>query len=252
MLYRRYERAGVGCHHNCPTCGRKCDQGDEGGHVHKCGNGHQIRGMKGVMVEGIGKNYACHETCCDIPADRLMKVDGRAGYTTWATYMTELKSKNWEMILDTSTEEKRQLLGEFRAKMRDAWEWIGKKQCEALRDNHGIPDIVYQDPNASAGAIHYVLSLDESGSMKTQLNGEEKFVTAKKAMHTLVERTFTENSNNSASKVTFTLFGTKARTECTEAGAELAKDKITNAKAEFTRTDFGNALLRRQTKEATI
>ncbi|CAK84035.1 unnamed protein product, partial (macronuclear) [Paramecium tetraurelia] len=50
-----------GCEYTCPCCNRKCDQDNDDNHKHQCQNGHQIRGINGILTKTSPSLYTCEE-----------------------------------------------------------------------------------------------------------------------------------------------------------------------------------------------
>ncbi|CAD8095902.1 unnamed protein product [Paramecium primaurelia] len=150
----------IGCRHTCPMCKRKCDQSYSNDHKHKCSNGHQLRGMNGVLIENTPSLFTCDEMDDECLIETLeTKVrkkwkDIRKIYDDW--------------IFKGLDETDQQTIKE---KMMKVWnQGTGQMICQQLKTllkkdikfvlKNNFQDVIRQPK------IHYIFMLDDSGSMR--------------------------------------------------------------------------------------
>ena len=172
-IYNEFKNASIGCPKTCPTCGRKCDQDVNAiNHRHACELGHQIRGMSGVRLEN---DFASTEACEEIKNDRKIFLETENIWCTW--YDAKQKHADWDYL---SLQENDQRLARI-LKTRQCWDDYGRAICEH-HQNNGIPIkfTPFSKANSNGGTCHYIIVLDESGSMagvkfRDALNGAVDF-----------------------------------------------------------------------------
>ncbi|CAD8160471.1 unnamed protein product [Paramecium pentaurelia] len=150
----------IGCLHTCPMCKRKCDQENSTTHQHKCSNGHQLRGMNGVLIEDTPSLFTCDE------------MDDECIIVTQETKVT----KKWKDIRKEYQEWRFQEISasdqqNVKEKMMKVWnQGTGQMVCEQLKKVLKRKDIKFVLKNEFTEVIrqpkiHYVFMLDDSGSM---------------------------------------------------------------------------------------
>ncbi|CAD8169470.1 unnamed protein product [Paramecium octaurelia] len=147
-----------GCEYICPCCKRKCDQDNDNKHTHQCQNGHQIRGINGILIEKSPSLYTCEE----ILDECILR-----------TLETNLK-KTWKEVKMThSTWNFKNQDDATRSKNKEKWKnvWnlgLGKLVCSYLEKQlkHQIIFKQKSEFENQASNIHYILILDDSGSMQ--------------------------------------------------------------------------------------
>ncbi|CAD8170652.1 unnamed protein product [Paramecium pentaurelia] len=190
----------IGCLEFCPICKRKCDQEiDDNNHKHQCKNGHQLRGMSGVLI-------GCHPslyTCEEIQDDFQIKELETQNIKKWK----EIKQIYNTWLFSCLTKDE---LKQLKEKFMKIWNNnIGQMICKKLSEEFG-KDIFYvpkQEVELGANSgnqktAHYILIIDDSGSM-----GGRPFESAKQG---LVAFLF-EIQKNPSSRVTIIIFNSSAR-----------------------------------------
>ncbi|CAD8070845.1 unnamed protein product [Paramecium primaurelia] len=190
----------IGCLEFCPICKRKCDQEiDDNNHQHQCRNGHQLRGMSGVLI-------GCHPslyTCEEIQDDFFISELETQNIKKWK----EIKQIYNTWLFSCLTKDELNLQKE---KFMKIWNNnIGQMICKKLTEEIG-KDIFYvpkQEVELGANSgnqktAHYILMLDDSGSMYGR-----PFESAKQG---LVAFLF-EIQKNPNSRVTIIIFNSSAR-----------------------------------------
>ncbi|CAD8090887.1 unnamed protein product [Paramecium sonneborni] len=204
----------TGCLHSCPMCKRKCDQSNSSGHKHKCSNGHQLRGMNGILIENTPSLFTCDE------------MNDESLITTLETQVT----KQWKEIRRTyddwifigigETE-----LEENKIKMMKVWnEGTGQMVCQQLRQILNNPLICFVPKNnyqevVRHPKIHYVFIIDDSGSMLGK-----RWIKAKKSCLYCMK----EISKNSNARVSVIIFNYQARiiVDCEIVDIDQCEQKI--------------------------
>lgn len=207
--HANFKNSAIGCPEACPTCGRKCD-GDVSGvtHVHSCSLGHQIRGMSGIRLEN---NFASTETCEEIRDDRRIIIENDDLSTTESTWR-EIKAKypEWEYLPLGDDKDARM---ERVVKMRKTWDTYGEALCEHHRAS-GKPVQFKQytkHEERGSGAVHYILVIDESGSMKGA-----RFNKATQGAKDFISKLFATNPR-AQSRVSIVFFNSRPRNVTREA-----------------------------------
>ncbi|CAD8108663.1 unnamed protein product [Paramecium sonneborni] len=190
----------IGCLEVCPMCKRKCDSDiEDNNHIHQCKNGHQLRGMAGVLIGFHPSLYTCEEIQDDYQIQELENNSTK----TWS----QIKQIYHTWQFKCLQKEQQQLLKE---KYMKIWNNdIGKMICIQLSKKLG--NEVYYTPKQEVelskhqnyvGASHFILILDDSGSMQG-----EKFNSAKTGLISFLY----EISHNAQSRVTIIIFNSSAR-----------------------------------------
>ena len=190
-LYNDFKNSSIGCPETCPTCGRKCDQDiNSMNHRHSCELGHQIRGMSGVRLES---GTASTETCEEIRNDRKVYLETENIWCTW--YDLKQKNRDWDYVCLTDDDKRLDRI----VKIRHCWDTYGKALCNH-HATRGIPIkfVPYSKANSAGGTCHYVVVLDESGSM-----AGVKFQDAKNGAVTFGNDLFSKDSQSRLSVVFF-------------------------------------------------
>ncbi|CAD7924766.1 unnamed protein product [Amoebophrya sp. A120] len=211
-LRASFKNRSIGCPNACPTCGRKCDQ-DVNDVAHKCGCslGHQIRGMSGIRLEN---DFASTETCDEISDDRrILQEDSDMSWKESTWYEIKQQFPNWEYF---SLDEK-DARYERIVKFRKAWDIYGCALCKHYNSTgNPIKFREYQKYKEGAGgATHFIIILDESGSMCG-----ERFENAKSGARTFIQKLFEKGAG--PSRVSLVFFVDDYRVLCQEGGSEAA------------------------------
>jgi hypothetical protein len=245
-IYEKMRNTSIGCHHTCPTCGRKCDADkDVVNHVHECTLGHQVRAFSGARMED-GKANTC--TCDEMDDNQPMEVvdnwaaNAKKKETNWAKHKDVLRKKpkdqeggaeggmNWEFLHANGRDA---ALSQHEDNMHNAWNRIGPCVCEDYNAK-GNPIEFCTYTGSRAMALHIILVLDESGSMSGT-----KFENQRKSAKGFIESLF--RTAHSSTRVSVALFASVARTLGLHKLVD-AKDMVQNMGQESGGTDFGEAL----------
>ncbi|CAD8074924.1 unnamed protein product [Paramecium primaurelia] len=194
----------IGCQESCPICKRKCDLELDSNHRHQCRNGHQLRGMNGLLVGCNPSLFTCEEI------QDYCKVQ----------FMETKSIKYWGDIKDIYNDwlfscidvtEKRVFL---KKKFTNIWNLnVGQVICKSLTQEIGkeiqfITQEVFdkEQTQRAPKPIHYVIMLDDSGSM-----GGKKFDSAKAGVIAFLSEI--HKMKNKDSRVTIIMFNSNARVE---------------------------------------
>ena len=151
-----------GCETNCPCCGRSFDaehykvktEIGSATNKHKCNRGHQFRGMNGFKYENSNlPSFKICETMKDTDLIRSSNKDIK-----WSDYKA-LNSK-WNFDNDSN-----QNAIDWTNKCPYIWSMIGKDLCVNF-DMKFTRIAIDENSSESCGPLHYILVLDESGSMR--------------------------------------------------------------------------------------
>ncbi|CAK62872.1 unnamed protein product (macronuclear) [Paramecium tetraurelia] len=150
-----------GCEYTCPCCNRKCDEDNDDviNHIHKCQNGHQIRGINGIL---ISHNSPSLYTCEEILDECILRTLETNVQKTWKEVKKAHSNWNFKNINEAKNNENR-------VKWKNVWNiGLGKLICQHLKKslNHEIIFSQKSDFQISISNIHYILILDDSGSMQ--------------------------------------------------------------------------------------
>ena len=155
-----------GCEESCPCCGRLCDAEHYKIHTeigsptnkHKCNRGHQFRGMNGFKYEHSNKPSF---KICESMKENEMIRDLRSGNTVkWSEY--KLKYPKWNFDSDST-----QSVYDWTNKCTYIWSFIGERICSKYGMTYtplAIDELPSSDANLNP--IHFILILDDSGSME--------------------------------------------------------------------------------------
>ncbi|CAK82859.1 unnamed protein product (macronuclear) [Paramecium tetraurelia] len=150
----------IGCRHTCPMCKRKCDQSYSNDHKHKCSNGHQLRGMNGVLIDDTPSLFTCDE----IDDECLIITLGTEETKKWK----DIRKIYDDWIFKGLDEIEQQTIKE---KMMKVWnQGTGKMVCEQLKIKLKRQDIKFLQKRQfkeviNSPKIHYIFMIDDSGSM---------------------------------------------------------------------------------------
>ena len=149
-----------GCETKCPCCGRLCDaehykvktEIGSSTNRHKCNRGHQFRGMNGCKFEH--SNKPSFKMCEAIADNEYFRHSNKN--ITWAEFK-QLYHK-WDFESDST-----QALNDWTSRCTYIWSIIGKELC----DEHQMTyqKIAKDESGPKAVPIHFILVLDDSGSM---------------------------------------------------------------------------------------
>jgi len=158
------ERKAVGCKERCPCCGRVCDMDHSaitdqavgfGANKHKCYLGHQFRAMIGYYFEKT--KFASIKFCEDIrPNDEIIHKSQRY---CWEDFKN--RHPTWEFSSPVSASWERN-----RSSSLVMWKKVGKLICDEVQMKYTEKDESTVEPKH-----HYILVLDDSGSMQDDWNG---------------------------------------------------------------------------------
>ncbi|CAD8102332.1 unnamed protein product [Paramecium sonneborni] len=191
----------IGCLEYCPICKRKCDEPvEDNKHQHQCKNGHQLRGMSGVLIGCQPSLYTCEEIQDDF---QIIELETQ-------------QTKKWKQIKQIYNDWQfsclsKESLQNFKQKFMNIWnDKIGKMICKKLTEQIG-KDIFYipkqevqlgQNQGLQKSA-HYIIMLDDSGSMAV----ENRFENARKGLLAFLY----EIKKNPNARVTIMIFNHQAR-----------------------------------------
>ncbi|CAD8058260.1 unnamed protein product [Paramecium sonneborni] len=183
-----FRKIQIGCAEQCPFCGRKCDQNVLKKHRHKCSTGHQIRSMKGILIDNKLSLLTCEEWQDDynifVQQDKQLKK--------WKDL--KLKYKNWNFCNYKDNQD----LSIHQLNYQNYWNnRVGKIICNFLNCRF-FPKMI----NEFNFFHHYIFVIDESGSMAGQ-----KW----KIMLEVYEQCFTELQKIPNNRITVIQFSDDAR-----------------------------------------
>jgi hypothetical protein len=150
-----------GCETNCPCCGRLCDaehykvQTEIGSttNMHKCNRGHQFRGMNGYKIEHL--NVPSFKICDTMNDSCLIRSSGKS--YKWSEYKKLYPKWNFEAdSLENASD--------WTNKCTYIWSIIGQDLCREFGMKY-TPIAVDDNLLKSYDPIHFILVLDDSGSM---------------------------------------------------------------------------------------
>ena len=199
QAHDKYVERVKGCQTKCPCCGRMCDaehfkvQTAIGSptNKHRCNRGHQYRAMNGFKMEH--SNQPSFKMCESIDDSYMMVLPGPADKSKsirWSEYKT--RHPSWDFAADLSQD-----VHEWRIKCSFIWSKIGKQLCTKFDMTYSTCAVDVQ-PALNPNAIHFILVLDNSTSMRTKWNALYKSVKA-----FLTERHETQRSDDLVSIITF-------------------------------------------------
>ncbi|CAD8195879.1 unnamed protein product [Paramecium octaurelia] len=153
----------IGCEQSCPMCNRKCDSDDykNRNHIHKCLNGHQLRGMNRVLINSYPSPYTCEE----ILDEAIIKIYETNKVMLWR----EVKRiyNDWS-FKDYQSQEQ---VDENKQKMIQIWnggvgEIISKDLQRKFKQEIVFQKILDVSMNQQNHSYHYIYILDNSDSMR--------------------------------------------------------------------------------------
>ncbi|CAD8114399.1 unnamed protein product [Paramecium sonneborni] len=153
-----------GCSESCPLCKSKCDLEFKHISVHQCQNGHQLRGMNGVLInDSIPSLFSCEE----IQDGFQIKIDERQKIDTWK----QVKEMNIEWKFRSSNTE---IIQQNKEQMMTIWNsGIGQIICNQFsqkfnKKNKFTEKSLNQEQNVYSSKTHHIFMLDSSESMAGQ------------------------------------------------------------------------------------
>ncbi|CAD8152179.1 unnamed protein product [Paramecium pentaurelia] len=183
-----FKKIQIGCSESCPFCGRKCDQDVLKKHKHKCSNGHQIRSMNGILVD-----YKLSLLSCEELQDDYYVYDQQVqNLRKWIDL--KQKYKNWNFCNFKNNEELKQHQLNYKTYWNNK---VGKVICNFLNCR-----FFQKELDQSNQKNHYILVIDESGSMAGQ-----KW----KIMMEAIQQCFIELQKNPNNRITVIQFSDDAR-----------------------------------------
>ena len=162
LQYSKYEERFHGCKNSCPCCGRMCDVEHfkdtttpigEGTNKHQCMRGHQFQAMNGFKFKRSNEpSFLLCDTMKD--NDRIF-YSGK--YIKWSEYQKHFDKWSFAVI-------SQQEVTVLEARCVFIWGKIGMELCDYFKMSYVkiAKDLVPRITDA----IHFVLVLDESGSMR--------------------------------------------------------------------------------------
>ncbi|CAD8176415.1 unnamed protein product [Paramecium octaurelia] len=192
----------IGCQQSCPICKRKCDLELDRNHKHQFRSGHQLRGFSGVMI-GVKPSLF---TCEEIQDYCKVQVMETKSIKYWGD-IKEIYSDFQFSCIDVA--EKKALL---KKKFTDIWNLhVGELICKQLTQEIGQEiqfikqeDFDKEQLQQAPKTMHYVIMLDDSGSMEG-----EKFNNAKAGIIAFLSEI--HKMKNKDSRVTIIIFNSNAR-----------------------------------------
>ncbi|CAD8166787.1 unnamed protein product [Paramecium pentaurelia] len=192
----------IGCEESCPFCKRKCDLQFDSNHKHQCRNGHQLRGMSGVLVGCNPSLFTCEEIQ-DYCTVQIME-------TKSIKYWGDIKDiyNDW-LFSYIDVTEKRVFL---KQKFTNIWNLnVGQVICKSLTQEIGkeiqfITQEIFdkEQTQRAPKPIHYVIMFDDSGSMSGSSfdNGKQGVIDFLSVL---------QKYRNKDSRVTIIMFNSEAR-----------------------------------------
>ncbi|CAD8174714.1 unnamed protein product [Paramecium octaurelia] len=190
----------IGCLEFCPICKRKCDEEiDDSNHKHQCKNGHQLRGMCGVLIGCYPSLYTCEEIQDDFQIKELETQNIKQWKEIKQTY------NNWIFSCFLKDEQK-----QLKEKFMKIWNQnIGQMICKRLTEELKRDILYVPKQEVKLGAnqgnsilTHYVLMLDDSCSMSGR-----PFESAKQGLVAFLY----EIQKNPNLRVTIIMFNSRSR-----------------------------------------
>ena len=162
LQYNKYEERVRGCGTKCPCCGRICDVehhkalstaiGSDG-NKHQCLRGHQFQAMNGFKVRST--NEPSFLLCDSMKDNDQIFHSGK--YIKWKEFKNNFK--DWSFDVKSQQE-----ATVWKARCVFIWNKIGKDLCDKFKMSYvKMPKDL---PPRITDPIHFVLVLDESGSMR--------------------------------------------------------------------------------------
>ncbi|CAD8143479.1 unnamed protein product [Paramecium octaurelia] len=183
-----FKKIQIGCFESCPFCGRKCDQDVLKKHRHKCSTGHQIRSMKGILID----NKLSLLTCEELQDDYYVYDQQVQDLRKWADL--KLRYKIWNFCNFKNDEELKQHQLNYQSYWNNK---VGKVIC-----NHLNCRFFQKELDQWNQSHHFILVIDESGSMAGQ-----KW----KIMMEAIQQCFIELRKNPNNRISLIQFSDDAR-----------------------------------------
>lgn len=164
-LKEKYLSRVKGCETSCPCCGRLCDAehfkikteiGSET-NKHKCNRGHQFRGMNGYKVERTDK--PSFKICPSMKESDNIRT--KSQLYKWFEFK-KLYPK-WDFDSDSTN----QIITDWTSKCTYIWSIIGEDLCNHFGMTYTPLAVDIDDEQEP---IHFILVLDDSGSMSSKWN----------------------------------------------------------------------------------
>jgi len=230
MKDRLLQRA-LGCRAKCPTCHRVCDDPhDVPGGKHRCGLGHQLRGMAGVHLEDDVRT-ASTKPCSRIQdVEFIVDTDGER--ITWKAF--KMAHPEWDFEFYAQDD-----VCENEAKFFRSWMQIGP----TITEEYGIRFTASRS-NLRVDASrtrHWIFVNDTSSSMTFSVGREgqpSRWDALLKALREAFQR-FPESSDD---VVTFINFSNSATRVLLRGSVEEAKRKLDDMPFPGGGTNFDEAL----------
>jgi energy-coupling factor transporter ATP-binding protein EcfA2 len=180
-IFDIYQITSKGCVRKCRFCQKKCDHPDDTEHKCHANNlGHQPRVFSGGhILKKDNKKYASKITC-DL-VDQFRKVQVNGVEMTWQEALLNNKKNDWAIESGKSIQEFEEQIDNY----EKMWKIHGEEICKdfGMEDDHlTIREFIDQyNQNLRDVPSHYILVIDESGSMwgknfNDAIDGVRKFI----------------------------------------------------------------------------
>jgi hypothetical protein len=169
-LFDKYQKAAKGCTKKCHFCKKKCDHPTTEKHDHHANiYGHQPRIFGGgKIVKHDKKKYASKITCDMIDAHREIKINGTK--KKWHEIVHSGTNSDWKIRLGRTVSELSNEIEAYEA----LWSVHGTEICRHFgvdNDGNSIKDFIkIFNMNLRDVPSHYIVVVDESGSMSSNNN----------------------------------------------------------------------------------
>ena len=170
ILYQQYNMTAKGCVNMCKFCRKKCDHPTpmtptEQHRHHANHTGHQPRIFSGGYVM-LGNEKLASKICCDL-VDKHREIIVNQTSQTWEQTLNTPEMKDWDINSGTSVHAFQPFLDAY----EKMWRIHGDRICRRIgrgisNDQKTITQFIEDyNQNKSIVATHYVIAVDESGSM---------------------------------------------------------------------------------------
>ena len=158
-----------GCLERCPFCLKKCESlTADGNHQHHTDlNGHQLRVFAKGYVYRNKQKYSSLLTCDAIACNKMIKWKGNT--LTWEEAFKSSKIRNWKLNLGRNIEEIKDQIDNYER----VWNMFGPQICQKMgfqHENTTVREFIekYNGNLSGRPDSHYIMCLDQSGSMSGQ------------------------------------------------------------------------------------
>ena len=171
-VFQDYQKSAKGCPAICKFCKKRCeDSGENDNHEHHSHDtGHQPRIFAGGYLERKnGIKIASKITCNLVDPQREVLIDGEKKKMTDLMYFSG--EKRWDIKFEKSFNRYQEQLKSYQT----LWDIHGKRICQKFavsNDNLSISEFFENyKKNLIYDPSHYIIAIDESGSMLLQDSG---------------------------------------------------------------------------------